>query len=331
MVKKRFLYWMSLLTVTSATRIALNVKFLVIRLIGISIRAVPFKAFLLSILGTVIGLFFMLLRISQWRAIKRFARHTGSPLPSLLYIVKYFVQQGKDGVWGYVFCEAPSVLDQYVTTHNVEALNHAHTKGKGIILLGAHYGPTLYLYMLYRMHFNVKALLDKGFVMHLHNVDTLVVKPFRSKKVMFLNDSGVVIVSHEQEKHLVDHVKKGGLVVMHIDLPAPGKKNETTPFFGLAICPHVFPFRLALKYDIPVFFCLFNNIKGGGYLLDFIRSGEFFTPEEGFREYIACLEAHINKYPFMWSEIPHFLDWSSYRSIDPSDDIEPTGREEGIV
>ena len=195
---------MNLLTVKGIARLALNVKFLAIRLIGISVRVVPFKAFLLNSLGIVIGLFFMFLKIGQWRAIKRFARHTGSPLPALLYIVKYFVQQGKDGVWGYVFCEAPSVLDQYVTTQNVEAVKDALAGGKGAIVLGAHYGPVLYTYMLDRMHFNVKTLLAKEFVMHLHNAGTLVLKPLRSKKIMFLNDSGVVLVSRKDEKHLVE-------------------------------------------------------------------------------------------------------------------------------
>lgn len=319
---------MNLLIATSAELIALNVKFFFIRLTGILIRVMPFKAFFMNILGTGIGLFFMLIKISQWRAIKRFARHTKSPLSSLMYIMNYFIQQGKDGVWGYVFCEAPSVLDPYIITHNAEAINHAHARGKGVIFLGAHYGPALYSYMLYRMHFDVKTLLANEFVTYLHHVDTLVLKPFRSKKVMFLNDLGIVLVSHEQERHFVGHLKKGGMVLTHIDLPAPEGKGETIPFFDLAICPRVFPFRLALKYDIPVFFCLFNNIKRGGYLLDFIRSGEYSTPAEGFQKYIACLEAHIKEYPFMWSEIPHFLDWSSCRRIDPSDYIEPTGREE---
>jgi lauroyl/myristoyl acyltransferase len=215
--------------------------------------------------------------------------------------------------------------------NNIDAVNHAYAKGKGIIFLGAHYGPELYLYMLYRMHLNVKALLSREFVEHLHSVDTLVVEPFRSKKFMFLNDSGVVIVSHKQEKRILGHLKKGGSVATHLDLPGSRNKAGTTPFLGLATCPHEFFFRIALKYDIPIFFCLFNNSKGGGYLLDFIRSGAFSTPREGFREYISCLEAQINKYPFMWSAIPHFLDWSSCRSIDSSDDIERIGGGEGIV
>ncbi|MFA6056046.1 MAG: hypothetical protein WC769_11810 [Thermodesulfovibrionales bacterium] len=261
-------------------------------------------------MGIAIGLFFMFLRIGQWGAITRFARHIGSPLPALLYLVKYFTQQGKDGVWGYVFCEAPSVLDQYVTTWNAEALRNALAGGKGAIVLGAHYGPALNSYMLYRMHFNLKILFAKEYVMHLYNAGTLVLKPFRSKKVMFLNDSGVVLVSRKQEKHLVSHVKKGGLIALTLDFPGPTRKDATVSLFGLSICPHVFPFRLALKYEIPVFFYLFNNMKHGGYRLDFIPIGEYSTPEEGFRRYLSRLQAQIEEYPFMWSTIPHFFEWS---------------------
>jgi hypothetical protein len=47
-----------MLMAAGATRIALNVKFFVIRLIGIFISVVPFKAFLLNILGAFVGLSF---------------------------------------------------------------------------------------------------------------------------------------------------------------------------------------------------------------------------------------------------------------------------------
>ncbi len=301
---------MNLLRVIGATRLALNVKFLAIRLIGISVRVLPFKAFLLNSLGIVIGLLLAFLKIGQWSAIRRFARHSGSSLPALLYILKYFVQQGKDAVWGYVYCEAPFVLDQYVTTQDVEAVKYAIARGKGAIVLGAHYGPVLYTYMLNRMHFNVKALLAQAFVTQLHNAGTLVLNTIRSKKVIFFNDPGIVLVSKEDEKHFVEHVRKGGVVVTNIDFPGPMGKGETVPLFGLSIRPHAFPFRLALKYDIPVFFCLFHNIRRRGYRMDFIPSGEYATPEEGFRRYLSRLQAQIEEYPFMWSMIPRFFKWS---------------------
>ena len=301
---------MTFLAITGVPRLALNLKFLAIRLIGISIGVVPFKAFLLNSFGSIVGLFFMFLRIGQWRAIKRFARHIGSPLPALLYIAKYFVQQGKDGVWGYVFCEAPSVLDQYVTMQNVEVMKQALARGKGVIVLGAHYGPTLSTYMLDRMHFNVKTLVARRFVAQLHDFGTLVLKPLRSKKVVFLNESGVVLMSRQEEKYLFDHVKKGGMVKMDIDYPGPARDASKAPFLGISISAHLFPFRLALKYDIPIFFCFFNKNKYGTYIMNFIPSGEYSTPEEGFRRYLSRLQAQIEEYPFMWGMIPRFFEWS---------------------
>ncbi len=292
-----------------SSRFALNVKFLAIRLIAISVSVIPFKAFLLNSLGSVVGLFLMLLRIGQWKAIKWFARHTGSPLPALLYIVKYFVQQGRDGVWGYVFCEAPYALDKYIIMQNMEAVEHALEGRKGAIVLAAHYGPELYTYMLNRMHFNVKTLADKKFVMQLHDAETLVLEPLRSKRIMFLNKSGVLLVSREEEKYLFDHVKNGGMVKMEIDYPGPSRNTGTAPFLGISIRPHLFPFRLALKYDIPVFFCFFNKNKSGAYIMNFIPSGEYSTPEEGFRQYLSSLQAQIEECPFMWGMIPLFFEW----------------------
>lgn len=69
-------------------------------------------------------------------------------------------------------------------------------------------------------------------------------------------------------------------------------------------------FRLALKYDIPIFFCLFRNVRQGGYRMDFIPSGQYSSPEEGFRRYLSHLQSQIEEYPFMWNMIPRFFEWS---------------------
>jgi lauroyl/myristoyl acyltransferase len=201
-------------------------------------------------------------------------------------------------------------------------MKEALARGKGAIVLGAHYGPVLCTYMLDRLHFDVKTLVDKRLVTHLHNAGTLVLKPLRSKKIQFLNESGVVLVSREEEKYLFDHVKKGGMVKMDIDYPGPPRNAGTAPFLGISITPHLFPFRLALKYDIPVFFCFFNKNRYGAYIMNFIPSGEYSTPEEGFRRYLFRLQTQIEEYPFMWFMIPQFFKWSNTEKIKPSDENE---------
>ena len=57
---------MSLLKVKVITQIALNIQSLAIRLTGIFIRIVPFKAFFLNGLGILSGMFLMILRIGHW-------------------------------------------------------------------------------------------------------------------------------------------------------------------------------------------------------------------------------------------------------------------------
>ena len=254
---------MNLQTDTGAMRLALNMKFLAIRLLGILVRMVPFKAFFLNSSGIIIGLLFMFLRIGQWRAIKRFARHTGSPLLSLLYIMKYFIQQGKDGVWGYVFCEAPSVLDRYVTMQNIEPVEDAIAGGKGVIVLAAHYGPAFYAYSLSRMHFDVKVLLSKYFVRHLHNAGTLVLKPLRSEKVTFLNNSGVVLVAQKDEKYLVKHVRKGGWLRRRSISPARQKRLKQFLFSNVLFVLIYSCSGLPLNMTSP-FFSAFSVTSGTG-------------------------------------------------------------------
>jgi hypothetical protein len=56
--------------------------------------------------------------------------------------------------------------------------------------------------------------------------------------------------------------------------------------------------------------------------MNFIPSGEYSTPEEGFRRYLFRLQTQIEEYPFMWFMIPQFFKWSNTEKIKPSDENE---------
>ena len=95
---------------------------------------------------------------------------------------------------------------------------------------------------------------------------------------------------------------------MDIDSPGPRKEEQTVPFLGTGMTPHLFPFELSLKYQAPVFFCLFGEDAEKPYRFLIRPCGPFTTAADGFREYIAFVEKRILSCPFMWSFVPHFFD-----------------------
>ncbi|HMK48461.1 MAG TPA: hypothetical protein VK435_00275, partial [Thermodesulfovibrionales bacterium] len=195
-----------------------------------------------------------------------------------------------------------------IDTKSVESVRHVLSSGKGAIVIGAHYGPLLQTYLLNRRHLPVKAFMARQFASELNSIDRLVLKPLRSGMVAFLTDPGVILVSQGDERRIIEHIKEGGVAVMYIDYPGPPGAGKTATFLGLPMHPHTTLFRLAIKYDIPVFFSFFNDVSDRGYRMNLVPSGDFSTPAEGYQRYADYLQTQIEECPFMWGFLPHFFE-----------------------
>ena len=279
-----------------------NLKFLMIKITGLIIRIAPFKVHLINTLGFFLGLIDMCLKSNKWKAIAAFARQSGSTLPGWLFLLKYFIQRGEDRIWSSIVWEVPNFPKKYITVENKELLDKTIKDGKGAILVGAHYGPLFYTYFFREINFNVKILASKKFLKHLHNSLELGINFLISKRVLFLTgtQSYVVAQPHRSEKEFVPHIKKGGVVLIINDIYFTCNENENTGFFGFPGRFSYFPFRLGLRYNVPIFFCFFNKAQNGGYCLNFTPSGDFSAPEEGAKKYASFLQKQITTYPFMW-------------------------------
>lgn len=264
---------------------------------------------MIDTLGVLAGLTFMCLKINQWKAIAGFARQTNSNLPVLLYILKYFVQKKTDLIWELGLYEAPSVLEKYFMVENREMLEQAARKGKGAVIVGAHYGPRLYRLMLQKININVRTLVSHGTFRNPKDTSNLGIRFLISKKALFLRNSQHTLASNRSEKEFVRHLRQGGVVGIFIDVPRQHQGGVVTEYFGFPMRFNYFPFKLALRYNAPVFFCFFDKVKDGGYRLCFVPSGDFLTPDEGVKKYATFLHTQITAYPFMWGTLPKFSRW----------------------
>lgn len=274
-----------------------NLKFLCIRIIGLIIRITPFKVYLVETLGLLLGLTHLCLNFRKWKKIVGFAKHTGSTLPAWLYLLKYFTERGRNTVWQEVIYEAPTALKKYITVENAEILKQAVREGKGTILVGAHYGPRLCMFMLHEIDIEARGLAT-------HNALTPRIKSLIFKRDLWLK--GRIIKANRSEKEFVRHLRGSGVVLIKNDLPR--REGLVTQFLGFPARLSRFPFKLALRYDAPVFFYFFDKTQNGGYRLYFVPPGDFSTPEEGVKQYASFFQRQITKNPFLWDSVPHFLD-----------------------
>ncbi len=291
--------------------IACNVELLFVRTLGLIVRTAPCKVLLIEIAGLFAGLLFLLIQFQQWKKIARFARHTGSTLPTWQYIIRFFIERGKKRVWEELSYEEPSLLKSYIAVGNVEVLAQASKAGNGVIVLGADYGPGLCTFLLQENNINIKTLACTAFVEKLQNTEELGLKFLISKKISFLTKSNT-LVAQGSERELVRHLKNGGAISMR-ELPNRDFLGTgiTAKFFGLPVHYSNFPFELGLRYKAPVFFYFFEKSPAGGYRLCFIPSGEFSTPQTGINKYTSFFQAQIIANPFMWAKVPIFFEMVS--------------------
>ncbi len=250
------------------------------------------------------GFLSMFLHTGQWEAIAQFAQRVGSRHGRWLFIVKYFIQKGKDLAWEVSGYEAPLDPAEYAAIDGLELLDESLRAGRGAILLGAHYGPSLYLHTLHGLSVDAKVLVAPGRMEYWDYVTAMGVTWLQRRMFAFLRSKSVT--AGKEEKAMVSRLRTGGVVFMDIDNPGPRAEERTVPFLGVDIPPHYFAFELSLKYQSPVFFCLFEKDSQRPYRFRIVPCGAFSSPQEGFRKYAKFVEKSIFSCPFMWSFVPHF-------------------------
>ncbi len=287
----------------AAEIVVFNVLFFFLGLTVFFVRVVPCKAFVINMLGALCGTVMMLAKIRRWRCIMKFAGNIGSPLPGLLYVLRHFVQTGIDYLWGYLYYESGLKLDQYFTAENTEIMDEAYERGKGVIVLSAHYGPMVTTSMLNNRYGNIKRPVTSANFERWDRMSGYTIRPLRSKMHKFLSDPKLSIVAGKTEKEMVAHVKKGGILFLHIDGSGP-TRGDKTDFFGLSFSPHLFPFKLSLGHDVPVLFCSLEKKTDGGYQMRITRCNAFSSPREGYVRFISFLTNLIYTNPFSWLLLP---------------------------
>jgi lauroyl/myristoyl acyltransferase len=179
--------------------------------------------------------------------------------------------------------------------------------GKGVIIIGFHCLVRIYGLIFYENQIQLK-ILAKNPVYYNHMLISCL-QTKQTKRDRYINDNYCFVEANYSERALVRHVINGGAVLIYIDFPLEKGKSYEMNFLGYPIKFSAFPFKMALRYNIPLFFSFVSERKDGSYRLSVIPSGNFSTPEEGLSKYIQMLQAVIKENPFMWKWTPSFAEW----------------------
>lgn len=281
----------------------LNLEFLIIRIFALSIKILPFKGFIIDTAGLVYGLSLLPFRASLREMIINFKKISGYPGPIWLYVLRCFIRQGRDKAWTDAFFETGASVQEYFRSENMGILKEALKRGRGAVILGAHYGPEVSNFTLNKVVADFTALVAPEFEKSVQDPLTLVRGPLVSNKTRYYSKDGRILVSEKSEKELVRRLRGGGSIYINLDYFRNFPKGVVTDFFGLPVRVSYFPFKLALKYGAPVFFCFISRDEQGKFVVRLSPAAPFETPEEGVKLYCRALESKVMSYPFMWRKM----------------------------
>lgn len=188
---------------------------------------------------------------------------------------------------------------EYCNFENIEIIQEYLQKGRGLVMLSAHFGN--WEYMAYSAGLFTKTPLN------------LVVKPQKNKLVdkklnAFRSKTyNNMINMYEAARQIYINLKNGNIVAMMVDQSATKDKDTFIDFFGRPASVYLAPAKLALKNKTPILFGLADRKSDGTYsiLIEEIKSDDLENNESGIleltRRHVKYLEEKVQKKPELWA------------------------------
>lgn len=190
-------------------------------------------------------------------------------------------------------------INKIAKFNNVELFRKLHNKNKGVILLSAHFGNWEIGALAGSMQLGVKYLIIVE-----HQANDFVNKEINKIRTRFGNR---VISRYKAAREIVKTLQRGEVLALIADQSASERNDVYVDFFGRPAATFDSPAALALKFDVPIIFCLGIRQSDNSYIVDIkeIKHDDLTNDKEGIleltRRHTKYLEDMIRKYPGHWS------------------------------
>jgi predicted LPLAT superfamily acyltransferase len=197
-------------------------------------------------------------------------------------------------------------LDRFAfDTHGVELLEAQLAKGRGVLLLGSHYGSfeALRALSLHRAPVKLRVVLDKQQTPSLTKLlEELAPEVGRDAIDISAGTTQAMLA-------IADAARQGHMIALLADRPRAGEATRTAPFLGDPAPFPLGPWQVAAVLDVPVVLSFGTYLGGNRYRLDFEPFAERVSlPRQGreaaldalLAQYARRLEHYVREYPDNW-------------------------------
>lgn len=260
----------------------------------------PFKRTIVEWGGYVIGTVKFLLKCKIPEPLERYRRTLGVETSPARFWHGWNVWHVRNKIWGNIYCEVPKYTSSLISIEGLEPVRRAQDSSGGFILLGLHYGPTIYIYSFkWLCDLDVRVMIGPASVTSLEENppdDSSLWDCWRRT----VYNEGNYFVTDRSMLSMVKHLKGGGGIFVMSDSHKVGAGFEVVDFLGASAKFSNFSFNLSLRNNVPIFFCVMKEDGRGGYVLAFEPAGEFLSAHEGVQKYASFLEENVRKCPYLW-------------------------------
>jgi len=192
-----------------------------------------------------------------------------------------------------------SKVKSSVKFENLEMFKEEHAKGRGLILMCAHFGNWELGALSGTLNMGVNYLIIVE-----HQTNELIDKEMNKIRTRFGNK---VVSRYKAAREIVKTLDKGEILALIADQSATKDKDVFVDFFGRPTATFESPAILAKKFNLPVIMGVPVRQKDGTYVitLEKIEHNDLGNSKEDIREltqrHTKVLEKYIRMYPGHWS------------------------------
>ena len=202
---------------------------------------------------------------------------------NIIFLFNYFLNKAYDRIFPHLIAENPNKYLKYVCIEGEEYVRQFLNIDRGVILISGHFGP---------MNRTLRTLLFKEVfgisVSAFASVDQKE-KYYNSPEKIYKIISSFPIYTVGEERQFLEGLLRSEWVSFLNDIPMQKRDSHHHTLFGKNMYFSELPFKLSIKFNIPILFLGITRIKRQ-YLLSIIPIDGFCTQKEGLDKYIALIE-----------------------------------------
>ena len=241
----------------------------------------------LSIL-VVITLWTIYRNRAKIRNIARYKKAINNSQLNIIFIFNCFIGESYNRIFPHLLAENPGRYMKYVCIEGKDYVRQLIDKDTGVILISGHFGP-MFRSLLFKEAFekDVSSFASTDYKNKVCNA---------SAKLYKISSSFPYYAVGE-EKQFQDGLLRREWINFLNDVPVKKRDSNNHTLFGKNIYLSELPFKVAIKYNIPILFVGVTRNKCQ-YTVSILPIDEFNTPKEGLGKYIALLTELLCNDPY---------------------------------